>query len=189
MEVMQAIHQRRATRNYTDKTVSTEALTRLLDAAVQAPSAVNLQPWAFAVVQDRRLLSRLSDQAKTFLLETDDQHLRNPDLRKMISDPAFNIFYNAGTLIVIYAKPVGAHPDWDCCLAAQNLMLAAEGMGLATCPIGFAWDVLEKKDVKIEMGIPREYKTVFPLIVGYPKGAAHRVDRKPPEILCWRTLP
>ena len=59
------------------------------------------------------------------------------ELETMLADPAFNIFYNAGTLIVIFAKPIGQHPDWDCCLAAQNLMLAAHGMHLA--PARLVW--------------------------------------------------
>jgi hypothetical protein len=65
-------------------------------------------------------------------------------LKERLAEPEFNIFYNAGTWIVICAKPAGQHPVWDCCLAAQNLILAAHAAGIATCPIGLAWPVLQE---------------------------------------------
>jgi hypothetical protein len=56
----------------------------------------------------------------------------------MLSDPAYNTFYNSGTLIVILAKSIGQHPDWDCCLAAQNLMLTVYDRSLGTSLIGLS---------------------------------------------------
>jgi nitroreductase len=158
----------------------------VIRAAIQAPSAINMQPWAFVVIQDKPLLKRYSDRAKVLVRETMDLAAAPAELSQMLSDPAFNIFYNAGTLIVIYARPAGDHPDWDCCLAAQNLMLAAEDMGLATCPIGFAWSLLEQPDVKQELKVPVEYVPVMPIIVGYPRQPTAPTPRKEPEILCWK---
>jgi nitroreductase len=186
MDLMEIIQQRRAVRDYTERPVTRETVMSLLKAAVLAPSAVNLQPWVFAVIQDMNLLRRYSDRTKSLQLESGDLHLKAPEFRKMLSDPAFNIFYNAGTLILICAKPLGQHPDWDCCLAGENLMLAAHGMGLGTCPIGFAWPLFAKPDVKAELQIPADYNPILPIIVGYPTGASHPVTRKDPEISCWR---
>jgi nitroreductase len=102
------------------------------------------------------------------------------------ADPNFNIFYNTGTLIVICAKPVGLHPEWDCCLAAQNLMLEACELGLGTCPIGFAWPLLNEPDVRPELNITDGYVPVLPIIVGYPTHATRLTPRNRPEILCWK---
>jgi len=77
-------------------------------------------------------------------------------------------------------------PAEDCSLAAENLMLAAHAMGLATCPIGFARLWLNRPDVKKELGIPESYAPVFPVVVGFQKEPAHSVERKPPEILFWK---
>lgn len=186
MDFMETIHQRRAVRDYTQRPVTRETIASLLNAAVRAPSAVNLQPWIFAVVQDKNMLQRYSDRAKSLQLESGDLNLKTPEFRKMLLDPAFNIFYNAGTLILICAKPLGQHPDWDCCFAAENLMLAAHAMGLGTCPIGFAWPLFAKPDVKAELQIPAVCNPVLPIIVGYPAGASHPVTRKEPEVCCWR---
>ncbi len=186
MELKDAIERRRAVRDYTERVVDKSTVQALIGAAIQAPSAINLQPWAFVVIQDKPLLKRYSDRAKVLVRGTMDLTAAPAEINQILSDPAFNIFYNAGTLIVIYARPAGEHPDWDCCLAAQNLMLAAEDMGLATCPIGFAWSLLEQADVKQELKVPPDYVPVMPIIVGYPRQPTEPTPRKEPEILCWK---
>jgi len=186
MDVQEAICKRRSVRDYTDHPVDKATVRSLIQAATFAPSAVNHQPWAFAVVQDKTLLKRYSDRAKVLFAKTTDLSSMPPHIRTMLADPAFDIFYNADTLIIICAKPIGQHPDWDCCLAGQNLMLAAHGMGLGTCPIGFAWPLLKQPDVKRELNIPPEFDPVLPIIVGYPTKPPPAVPRNDPEILCWR---
>lgn len=102
-----------------------------------------------------------------------------------LSNPDYNIFYDASTLIVICGKPLGSFVAADCWLAAENLMLAACAMGLGSCCIGFAVPVLNDLDVKRELGIPPAVTAVAPLLVGVPSGATPPVSRKPPEILRW----
>jgi nitroreductase len=68
VDLQQAIHSRRAVREYTEENIGQPVLQRLIDAAIQAPSAVNEQPWLFTVVQDRMLLSLISREAKAHLL-------------------------------------------------------------------------------------------------------------------------
>jgi nitroreductase len=186
MDVQEAIRDRRSVRVYSSDIVETPKVMALLRAASYAPSAVNSQPWTFAIVQDKSQLKRYSDRAKELISASADSHSLPPELKVMLTDPEFNIFYNAGTLIVICAKPNGQHPDWDCCLAAQNLVLAAHGMGLGTCPIGFAWSLLQQPDVKMELRMAPEVTAVLPIIVGYPLRPTPAVPRNDPEILCWQ---
>jgi nitroreductase len=186
MQLQEAIHGRRAIRDYMDQPVDRATVTTLIQTAIQAPSAINQQPWAFAVVQDKAMLKEYSDRAKMLCAETIDTKSMPKELKAMLSDPSFNVFYNSGTLIVVWAKPIGQHPDWDCCLAAENLMLAAHDMGLGTCPIGLAWPLLEQSDVKNELNVPFDYMPVMPIIVGYPRKPALSVERTEPEIRCWK---
>ena len=58
--------------------------------------------------------------------------------REALANPEYNVFYSAGTLIIVCAKPEGVHAEDDCSFAAQNLMLATHATGLGTCPVGFA---------------------------------------------------
>jgi len=186
MELKEAIYHRRSVRDYTNQPVDRETVMDLVCAATQAPSAINQQPWEFVVIQDKALLKSYSDRAKMLYSATMDIGAMPAELETMLADPEFNVFYNAGTLIVICAKPIGKHPDWDCCLAAQNLMLAAHGMYLGTCPIGLAWPLFEQAGVKHELRIPADYASVLPIIVGYPHKPVPAVERNDPEIVCWR---
>jgi nitroreductase len=153
---------------------------------------MHIEPWAFVVVQDKALLKRLSDRAKVMLLDeiqsggelAQDARMKGR-LLAMLSDPAFNIFYDAGTLIVICRKPAGPYAEADCWLAAENLMLAACAKRLGTCCIGFAVSVLNAADVKQELGIPADVAAVVPVIVGFPRGAVPTVPRKPAQVLRW----
>lgn len=185
METRDAIRERRAVRDYSDEPLSESVVRELIDAAILAPSAVNVQPWSFVVIQDRDLMKRISDRAKLLLM-----HSGLPEgLMQMISDPGFNIFYNSGTLIVICAKPEGEHADWDCCLAGENLMIAARDMGLGSCVIGFAWAALALPEVRNELGIPAGYQAVLPIIVGRPKAFPTMPPRDAPVFLSWKPGP
>lgn len=186
MEVLEAIHSRRAVRAYTAEPVERPVVEALLDAAVQAPSAMNDQPWAFVVIQDRQLLDRLSQEAKAHWLGTEPETPELETLREHLRSPDFHVFYDAGTLLVICARPSGMNPEEDCCLAAQNLMLAAGSMGLATCPIGLARPALNTPEGKQAAGIPAGYAAVFPVIVGYASGETAAPPRRAPEVLAWR---
>lgn len=187
MEVKTAIYQRRAVRDFTDQAVDRNTVISLIQAAIQAPSAVNAQPWAFAVVQGKPELKRYSDHAKAVIARTGELMPGHPELHSLVASPEFNIFYNASTLIVICARPFGQHPDWDCCLAAENLMLSACDLELGTCPIGLAWPLLAEPDIRRELQIPPECVAVMPIIVGYPAHPAPPVERREAEILCWRS--
>jgi len=77
----------------------------------------------------------------------------------------FNVFYNAGTLIIICAKPFGPLVDPDCWLAEENLLLAACATGLGSYMIGYAILALSAPEIKTEIGIPAEVTLVAPIIV------------------------
>jgi nitroreductase len=188
MNVMDAIHERQSVRSYSPKRVDRATLWTLLEAAVRAPTAVHEEPWAFVIVQDSALLKSLSDRAKTiFAAEAEHAH---PDqarhLLDILAKPGFNIFYDAGTLIIICSKAKGAFVTADCWLAAENLMLAAYAMGLGSCVIGFAVPALNTAKIKTELGIPPECVAIAPIIVGVPSGETPRTTRKEPEILAWK---
>jgi nitroreductase len=191
-DTLQAIYERRAVRAYTAERPDDGMIRTILDAAVQAPTAMHAEPWVFVVVQDKALLKRLSDRAKVILLDdmksgrelTADPGVK-ARLERTLGDPSFNIFYDAGTLIVICRKALGPYAEADCWLAAENLMLAACARDLGTCCIGFAIAVLNEPDVKGELKIPDDITAVVPIIVGFPHGTVEPVSRKAPQVLSW----
>lgn len=188
MDVLKAIYTRRAVRNYTEEPIASDVLLPLLHAAVQAPSAVNQQPWLFAVYQGRHKLHEYSERAKAaFLSELAEDTAENIELREMLTDPHFNIFYNASTLLIVLTKPGSMNPNEDCCLAAQNLMLAAHASGIGTCPIGFARPWLNLPETKRELSIPNDLLPVFPMIIGFPDETPEAPPRNDPKIVAWET--
>ncbi|MGA7750054.1 MAG: nitroreductase family protein [Gallionella sp.] len=186
--VFEAILARRSVRTYAPDQLDRSTIQTLLEAAVRAPTAMHEEPWAFVVLQDRQILKQLSDRAKPLFVE--EARHRNAQGASHSFDhftrPDFNIFHGAGTLIVIYAKPLSTFVVADCWLAAENLMLAASAIGLGSCVIGSAVAALNIHKVKTELGIPDEYSAIAPIVVGVPTGETPSTSRKEPLILSWK---
>ena len=79
-EVLKAIADRRSIRSYTDEPVSDEMLKKLIDAAEQAPSAMNRQPIHFTFVRDKAILKAFSDEARAHLSDPSMDILRGSKL-------------------------------------------------------------------------------------------------------------
>ncbi len=189
MELMDAIRDRRAVRRYTPQDVPDALVADLIEAAVWAPSAVNQQPWAFLAVRGRSRLAAFSERAKEHLFAVLPQALELHERSDELRQPGYNVFHGAGVLITVLAKPARYAPAEDCCLAAENLMLAAHGFGLGTCPVGFVRPWLNLSDVKDELGIPQNYEAVMPIVVGFPADAPVAGFRLPPQIAAWLSFP
>jgi len=187
------LYGRLAVRAYTPDVVPEAQIRALLDAAVHAPTAMHQEPWRFVVVQNRALLKRISDRAKTMVVGQAAHHgnlLKPPGaagdgVASLLADPEFNIFYDAGTLVIIAAVPANEFVGADCWLAAENLMLSARAHGLATCVIGFAVPALNTPDIKAELKIPAEMHVFAPIIVGVERGDTPAVPRKSAVVLNW----
>ncbi len=74
MDLLAAIHQRRAVRSYRDQPISRERLLALIEAASWAPSAMNDQDWRFTVITDRKILRRISQEAKAWMLKSGEMN-------------------------------------------------------------------------------------------------------------------
>ena len=194
LSALDAIFTRRSVRAFAPAAVDGATIHALLDAAVQAPTAVHAEPWGFVVIQDAAVLKRLSDRAKGRWSEeaphyrdlhpSGDPALGRAFAQRMAS-PDFNLFYDAATLIAICAVERGPFVVADCWLAAENLMLAATALGLGTCCIGSAIPVLNSAETKDELGIAADVDVVAPIIVGVPKDLVQETARKQPRILAW----
>ena len=182
MDLNEALASRRAVRAYKPDVIDDATIHALIEAAIQAPSAMNEQPWSFAVVRDQSLLDRISQNAKEHMLRTTPAGLLSHHLSDMLADKSFQIFYHAPALIVISSRSDSPWGTIDCTLAAQNLMLAARERGLGTCWIGFAQSWLGTPAGKAALKLPATYLPVAPIIVGYPVAFPPAVARKTAEI-------
>jgi nitroreductase len=182
MDLLEAIKSRRAVRTYTAKPVDAASLTALIDAAIEAPSAMNQQPWSFVVVRDRALLDRISMESKKHMLRTTPAGLAPQHFRDTLENSSFDIFYHAPALILIVGLADDVWTTIDCSLAAQNLMLAARAAGLGSCWIGFAQGWLATSAGKAALGLTPEQVAIAPIIIGHPVDEPAHTRRQPPRI-------
>jgi nitroreductase len=129
---------------------------------------MNLQPWAFAVVLDRKGIGELGQRAKEWLLAHQSELGLSEMALEILVRPNFTIFYNAPALVIVMATSAGTQPSEDCCLAAQNLLLAARDKEIGSCWIGFARPWLDLAATKREFGISQSCHVVAPIVLGYP---------------------
>jgi nitroreductase len=184
MSIFETLLARRSVRQYKARKVDQTIIYILLEAAVRAPTAVHQEPWRFVVIQDKKLLQHLSDIAKPLFAQETQQRAPNAGLQLNTFSPVdFNIFYNAGTLILICGTSSSPFLEADCWLAAENLMLVACAMGLGTCVIGSALSTLNLDKIKKLLKIPNDISVVAPIIVGYPDDEIAPILRKKPIIL------
>ncbi|MCL9684936.1 nitroreductase family protein [Legionella maioricensis] len=188
VDIMDAIYNRRAVRNYLPTQVNSDLIHILLDAAMQAPTALHEEPRAFAVIQNKELLNRLSDSCKAELLNETDKLASEQRKRVLgvVKQKDFNVFYNAGTLIVIYSTYPGPFVTAECWLAAENLMLAAYGKGLGSCVIGFSLAALNLPEWKQELGVPADMIPQAAIIIGWPAEKPLAPSHNSPTILSWK---
>jgi nitroreductase len=177
-----AIYGRRAIRAFTDEHVDRATIDKLIDAAVQAPSSMGLQPWAFVIIEGAQRLRTLSSEAKSHYAPLSGVAM-SEHARMTLNDPNVNIFHDAPVLIVICAIDQDSQSVEDCSLAAENLMLAAYDAGLGTCPIGFSRPWLRLAETKAQLGVPAEYEPAFPLVVGYPAEHPASPGRRAPKVV------
>jgi nitroreductase len=182
MQTLDAIQNRRAVRDFTEAPVPRSTIERLIHAATLAPSAMNLQPWAFAVVSSREKTAALGIRAKEWLLAHFEETSLPPSLRDHIKPAEYSLFHGAPALVLVLARSADTQAAEDCCLAAQNLMLAARDEGLGTCWIGLSRPWLNLPSVKRELGVPERYHVIAPVILGYPKSWPESHGRERAEI-------
>ncbi|GBF31821.1 nitroreductase [Desulfocucumis palustris] len=177
-ETLKIIKQRRSIRSFKDEQIREEELQAMLEAGLYAPYAWE-QGRHFTVIQNKKLLDRLNLAAKEAAKQMDMEHFRN-----LGNNEKFNCLYDAPTLIIVSGNEQAPIPlEADCAAATENLLLAAESMGLGSCWIFFvllAFNSPQGSELRKELKIPDGYKPYYSAVFGYKKAAAVNVpDRKP----------
>jgi len=164
MDFFSVVRQRRSIRHYLPDPVPPEKLTAILEAVRLAPSACNLQPWRFLIVQsaEKRRLTGECYPRGTWLLEA-------PLIIIALGNPGTAWKRLNGT---------SAHTI-DVSIAMEHLVLAAAAEGLGTCWIcAFDQELLQRK-----LNLSPEWEAVAITPLGYPAGEPRPFSRKPlPEI-------
>ena len=185
-EVIRNIDTRVSVRDYKDEKVPDETIKELLRLGCRAPSSMNRQALAFAIVEDKEKAKIYSDRAKSLRIEGEKMK-SNPSeaVIDILSDEEYNIFFNSPVQIFIFCSPEGLKPTEDGSFAAQNICLAAHSMGYGTCTIGFAQGLGRDPEFRKDLGVPGDYSYVGALTLGKPAGETDIKPRKETNILSW----
>jgi nitroreductase len=149
-DLIHTIFSRRSIRSYTSESVSKQHIKILLQAAMAAPSASNLQPWHFVVVVDRQTLNRLAQL-----------------------HPFGKMLFEAPLCIAVCGDPAISERYWvqDCSAATENLLVAAVALGLGAVWLGVYPRDERVTTIRTALGIPDSIVPLNLISIGHPAEA------------------
>jgi glutathione peroxidase-family protein len=177
--VLSSIMARRSISKYLDKPVEHEKLEVIVKCGINAPSGMNRQPWIVRVVEDQKLIADVTEVYKQENAEQVKGYGSASSAREWRDKDFKNMFRNAPNLICV-CTPANGGGELDAGLLGENIMLAAQSMGLGTCclggPVRFLLSNEKCKFFLDRLDIPADYKLNYIIAIGYPD---EKPDAKP----------
>ena len=155
-EVLENIRNRRSIRKYKEDMVSKEIIEKIVEAGTYAPTGMNKQTPIIIAVTNKELRDKMSK-------------LNAKVMGREETDP----FYGAPVVLVVLASKEYHTYIYDGSLVMQNLMLAANSLGVGSCWIHRAKEVFESEEGKAilkDLGIEGEYEGIGNCVIGYADG-------------------
>lgn len=171
-ETLKTIGTRYSCRSFTGEAIGQDEMEAIALAAVQSPSAMNLQPWEIIVIRDKALIDEMDAASMEWLSKQDDK-----STYARFMDRGGKLFYNAPCMYVVVKRP-GA--DFDCGIVSENIALAASSLGLGNVICGMAGIAFEtEKGAEFKKKIiPEGYEFGIAVLVGHAacEGTPHEPD-------------
>ncbi|MCD8051266.1 MAG: nitroreductase family protein [Clostridiales bacterium] len=184
-ELMETIMHRRAIRRFDTRQIEEAALQEILQAGLYAPSAGGKQGVILVVCQDREVNERLGRIKR----ENSNPHMAtatsyvSKEQPSIADDPnTKNAFYDAPTVITMFAPKNFLFSAEDCAVAAENMMLVADSLGIGSCYLGQGWPAFADpygQEILKKWNIRTDYYAVMQLLLGYPREGAPHPAGKP----------
>ncbi|MBN1661473.1 MAG: nitroreductase family protein [Anaerolineae bacterium] len=183
---LKIIQDRRSVRHYTDEPVSEEHLELILEAARQAPSGENAQPWRFIIVKDAATRKQLGAIAgggsgRRFTAEfvtekmqerfatLEDEAKKKAAFEKLTSGRVSAFLADAPVSIVVCGKKDVWDMPYDTSAAIENILLMVTALELGACwVIAPCIDIRDEERLKELLGVPEGVKVVSIIAVGHP---------------------
>ena len=182
-ETLKVIASRRSRRRYKGEQISDAELRQVMEAAIYAPSARNQQKWHFTVIQDKDLIDKMAQ-----IIQHNAMNAGNEHLAKLMGAPGYHVFHHAPTVVIISYVAGESFVEMDCGMAAQNICLAAESLGLGSCVIGFSRFLLlsqEGKELLQGLGIPEGYSHLCGISLGYTDAKPLPMPRRNKDVVTY----
>jgi nitroreductase len=158
MDAIEAIRTRRSIRKFKDGGISEETIRLLLEAAMNAPSAGNEQPWQFVVIDDRKILDEIPG------IHPHTAMLKQAPMAILV----------CGDLSLEKYKGFWVQ---DCSAAVQNLLLAAHALGLGAVWTGFHPMEDRVQGMRRLLGLPEHVIPLALVPLGHPDQPSGRQER------------
>ena len=183
---MKVIQDRRSIREFTDEPISEQDLDMLMEAARQAPSGENAQPWRFIIVKDEAMRKKMGAIAgggsgRRFTAEfvtkkmqerfanLQDEAKRQAAFQKLTSGQVSTFMADAPVNIVVCGKKDVWDTPYDTSAAIENILLMVTALGLGACwVIAPCIDIRDEERMKALLDIPEGFKAISVLSVGHP---------------------
>jgi len=188
----QFLKSRRSIHAYKEKPVEHEKLVKLIDIARYAPSANNLQPVQWLVIEKRENVKQLAQMTVDWLRGLVE---KDPTFAEMIRAEVFVAGWDFGIDLVTHGAPhlVLAHaqkdsvPMGDCIIALTYLELAAHSMGIGACWAGMV-QVGATYDPALAQALhlPEDHLSFGAMMIGYPKYKSSRIPMRNDAQIIWR---
>lgn len=166
--LLQLIKARRSIRSYQQRPVEREKILQCLEAARLAPSAENVQPWRFLVLDDPDVIHQFSREAFSGIYTPTRFAAKAPVIIIILAklDILANRIGSQIQGVNFYLLDIG--------IAGEHLVLQAQELGLGTCWIGW----FNGKKIRKFFNIPRSYKIVSLISMGYPERQPTRPQKR-----------
>lgn len=164
-DTIKNILSRKSVRHYLSEQIKAEDLDLIIKSGLQAPSAMNRQPWHFTVIQDQNIINNLNLAAKEELAKSDNDYFK-----ELAENENYTIFYNAPTIIVISGEKSAHTPAIDCAAATQNMLIAANSLNIGTCWIGLVSPLFQSERATEYINlldIPEGFEPYYAITLGY----------------------
>lgn len=189
-DIFETIMHRRSIRRFEPKQIEETALQQILQAGLYAPCAGGRQGVIFAVCQDKKVNERLGKikRANSNPRMATATSFVSREQPSIADDPKLtNAFYDAPTVITLFAPKNFLFSVDDCAVAAENMMLAADALGIGSCYIGQGWPAFAApygQEILRQWNIPADHYAVMQLLLGYAKEADKHPTPKPRKEGC-----
>ncbi len=176
---------RRSIRRFRQGQISGEELDAILQAGLHAPSAGGRQGVLFVVSQDKETNGKLGRIKKAHFhgrMSTAEAYVSKE--QPSIADDASikNAFYDAPTVVTLFAPKQFPYAESDACVAAENMLLAATSLGIGSCYIGSAWESFDDAfghETLQKWGVRTDYYAVLHVLLGYPADDMAAIKARP----------
>ncbi len=184
-DIFETILHRRSIRRFEPKQIEEAALQQIMQAGLYAPSAGGRQGVIFVVCQDKEVNERLGKIKRAnsnFQMSTETSFVSHEQPSIVDDARLTNAFYDAPTVITMFAPKNFLFSAEDCAAAAENMMLAADALGIGSCYIGQGWTAFADpygQKILQQWSIPTDHYAVMQFLLGYPRAGDKHPAPKP----------